>query len=243
MADGAAEARVNGGIVDEYFGDMKRRLKARLDKPKGVLSGNFVEDFATAYGIAAQKYVATGNPYREGESVGAAPEIDGDRPLSRLARQLPGSPADGAASLAARARSLRDFANGKFGQGLVAIVELCQGRDGHLIDAKLLEPSGSVQFDAHVMRVAPQALSLLGPPPPTVRIPDIGLRSHWAFEGHIVYMRRQRDVSILQDGWYLALAMGANMLTGEFDSFDDATYVDLRYPELKVRAKLLRIYR
>lgn len=253
MADGAAEARVNGGIVDGYFGEMKQRLEARLDKPEGVLSGSFVRDFATAYGHAAQQYAAAGNPYRAGEVVGAAPDIDGDRPLATMAQRYPESTGgqgggrarsalNQAAQRSAQGRMLRDFADGKFGKGLFAIVELRQGSDGHLLDAKLLEASGSAEFDAHVMKVAPQALTALGPPPATVKVSEGGLRSHWAFEGHVVYKRKLRDATLMQDGWYLALAGLAGLMTGDIDMGSDATFVDLRHPELKVKAKLLRIY-
>jgi hypothetical protein len=252
MADGAAEARVNGGIVDGYFGEMKQRLEARLDKPEDVLTGNFVRDFATAYGHAARQYAVTGNPYRAGEVVGAAPDIDGDRPLAAMVQRYPESTVDknGRAHPAlnqvvqrsAQGRMLRDFAEGKFGQGLMAIVELRQGGDGHLLDAKLLEASGSAEFDAHVMKIAPQALTALGPPPATVKVAEGGLRSHWAFEGHIVYKRKLRDATLAQDGWYLALAGLTGLMTGDFDTGGNATFVDLRHPELKVKAKLLRIY-
>lgn len=251
-ADGAAEARANGGIVDDYFGEMKRRLEAKLDKPEGVLSGNFVEDFVAAYGHAAQQYAATGNPYRAGEVIGAAPEIDGDTPLAQMAQRLPeATPGRGggmrtavnqAAARASQARVLRDFADGKFGKGLLAVVELRQGGDGRLLEAKLLEPSGSAEFDAHVMRVAPQALSTLGPPPATAKIAEVGVRSHWAFEGHITYKRKLRDVNLAKDGLYLGIAGWAGMMTGDFDPGGDATYVDLRHPELKVKARLLRLY-
>jgi hypothetical protein len=124
----------------------------------------------------------------------------------------------------------------------MAIVELRQGSDGHLLDAKLLEASGSAEFDAHVMKVAPQALTAFGPPPATVKVAEGGLRSHWAFEGHMVYERKLRDATLMQDGWYLALAGFAGLMTGDFDTGGDATFVDLRHPELKVKAKLLRIY-
>ncbi len=242
MADGAAEARVNGGIVDDYFGQMKRNLEAKLDKPGDVLSGSFVKDFAQAYGHAAQQYAATGNPYRQGEVVGSAPEIDGDTPLATMAQRYQGSTTEDAAKRFAQGRMLRDFADGKFGQGLIAVVELRQGADGHLLSAKLLEASGSAEFDAHVMKVAPQALSLLGPPPDHVKVAEGGLKSHWAFEGHIVYKRKLRETNLVQDGWYLALAGMSGLMTGDFDMGGDATYVDLRHPELKVKARLLRLY-
>jgi hypothetical protein len=242
LADDLATARVKGGIVDDYFGAMKRRLEETVDKPESVLSGDFVKDFAAAWSGAAQQYASTGNPYREGERVGAAPALDGDRPLGQMARRYQGSATDAVAQKFEQGRVLRDFADGKFGQGLIAIVELRQGGDGHLLRARLLEPSGSLEFDAHVLRVAPQALSLLEPPPPTVKVPEGGLRSHWAFEGHIVYKRRLRDTTLLQDGWYLALAGMAGLMTGEFDQGGDATYVDLRHPELKVKVRLLRLY-
>jgi hypothetical protein len=160
--DGTATARAQSGLADESLGTMRRRLNEAVDKPAGVLSGDAVQDFATAFRDGAESYGRKGNPYREGEAVGAGP-FDSTGSLAGMAKRIPGSTADENARKLERGLVLRDFADGKFGQGLVAVVELQQGSDGHLLEAKLLEPSGSAGFDAHVLRVAPGALALLGP--------------------------------------------------------------------------------
>jgi hypothetical protein len=243
--DGTATARAQSGMEDESLGTIRQRLSEAVDKPAGVLSGHAVQDFAMAFRDGAESYGRKGNPYREGEAVGAGP-FDSTGSLADMAKRIPGSSADESARELERGLILRDFADGKFGHGLVAVVELHQGSDGHLLEAKLLEPSGSAAFDAHVLRVAPRALALLGPSGAKDKVLDSksGRRSHWAFEGHVVYQRSLRDVNLLKDGWYLAALSGALAATGAHGvgMGTDGTYLDLRYPELKVNAKLLRIY-
>jgi hypothetical protein len=257
LAGGLATARAEAG-ADSYFLDLRHSLErqAAIDADR-LLSGNAGKDLLNAYQDGAVRYAASGNPYGPGATPGSAPAIDGDTPLDRNASQFAGSGLQGGQALFGggvgpdalkqkleMGRMLRDFADGKFGAGLLAIVELRQGGDGHLVRLRLALPSGNAAFDAHVMRSAPTAISALGPPPEKgVGIHPEGLRSTWSFEGHVVYKRRRSEMSLLRDGWYLALLGAAGLMTGSFDETTGEVEVpDFRHPEFRLKVKLLQVY-
>ncbi|MGC4118085.1 MAG: TonB C-terminal domain-containing protein [Myxococcales bacterium] len=257
LRDGMATSRARNG-VDPYFSGLGKELEkqAAIDSSK-LLSGDAAKDLLAAYQDGASRYTKTGNPYAAGAIPGPAPQIDGDTPLAMNAQKFQGSGMVKGQSLfgggvgpdALRqklemGRSLRDFAEGKFGNGLLAIVEIRQGSDGKLLQLTLTQPSGNAAFDAHVMRTAPVAVAGLGPPPEKgIGIHPEGLRTTWSFEGRIVYQRKLSDMSLLRDGWYLALMGIAGLNTGTFDETTGEVQVpDFRHPEFKLKVKLLKVY-
>ncbi|MBI5547794.1 MAG: TonB C-terminal domain-containing protein, partial [Deltaproteobacteria bacterium] len=256
LAGGLATARAQAG-ADSYFSGLGRALEkeAAIDA-QSLLSGDAKKDLITAWGQGASQYAATGNPYAPGEIPGPAPAIDGDTPLNRNAQQFQESGLSGGVAFGGgvgpaamkqrleMGRMLRDFADGKFGSGLLAIVELRQGRAGELLQLTLQQPSGNAAFDAHVMRAAPLAVGTLKPPPEKgVGIHPEGLRSTWSFEGHIVYKRKLRDFNLLRDGWYLGLMSAAGLATGTFDeTTGESEFPDFRHPEFRLKVKLLQVY-
>ncbi|HEY3444880.1 MAG TPA: TonB C-terminal domain-containing protein [Myxococcales bacterium] len=257
LRDGLATSRARNG-VDPYFSDLGKALEkeAALESGK-LLSGDAAKDLLSAYQDGASRYSKTGNPYAAGATPGFAPQIDGDTPLATNAQRFQGSGMSKGQSIVGggvgpdalrqkleMGRSLRDFADGKFGNGLLAIVELRQGSDGRLLQLTLTQPSGNAAFDAHVMRTAPAAVGALAPPPEKgIGIHPEGLRSTWSFEGRIVYKRKLSDMSLLRDGWYLALMGLAGLNTGTFDETTGEVEVpDFRHPEFKLKVKLLKVY-
>lgn len=257
LRDGLATSRARNG-VDPYFSDLGRSLeKQAAEGAQKLLSGNAAKDLLAAYQDGASRYVKTGNPYAAGAVPGPAPQIDGDTPLALSAQKYQGSGMVKGQSLfgggvgpdALRqklemGRSLRDFAEGKFGNGLLAVVEIRQGGGGELLQLTLTQPSGNAAFDAHVMASAPAAVEALGPPPEKgIGIHPEGMRTTWSFEGRIVYKRKLSDMSLLRDGWYLALMGVAGLTTGTFDAATGEVEVpDFRHPEFKLKVKLLKVY-
>lgn len=249
IADDLATSRVESGLVDGYFTDLRGALGlAMADEiagtPRGILSGDPKKDFIAAWADGAKTYGAIGNPYAAGALPGSAPSIDGDTPLNRSAARLQGSAAHGLQQKLEQGRMLRDFADGKFGSGLVAILELRQGPGGALVSATLRESSLNPAFDAHVLRSAPRALKLLAAPPNEgLGIHPTGLSSVWRFEGHIVYKRRLRELHLARDGWYLAVLGLTGLATGSFDeTTGEVELPDLRNPELRTTVRLLQVY-
>ena len=52
-----------------------------------------------------------------------------------------------------------------------------------------------------------------------------------------------KDVKLVEDGWYLALAAVPGLLTGTFDEVSGKVeFIDLRHPHYEARVKLLRVY-
>ena len=264
LNDAVAEKRVQNGAVDPYFFKVSDSLEKRAAQDANrLLSGDAKKDFVMAWQEGAKTYAKTGNPYAPGTLPDAAPAIDGDTPLNRAAEQFTDSGLSqkggfsrveglitggvGAGGMKMRqemGRSLRDFADGKFSPGLLALVELRQGLDGKLLELSLRQPSGNVAFDAHVMRSAPQAISELPLPPQSGGgIHPDGLHSLWSFQGKIVYKRKMRDMNLLRDGWYMALLAATGLATSSFDeTTGDMEVPDFRHPEFQLKVKLLKVY-
>jgi hypothetical protein len=245
LNDAVAEARVQSGGIDGYFFTVRDALQESAQKDADrLLSGDAKKDLVIAWQAGAQTYGKSGNPYAPGERPGASPSVDGDTPLNRWAERFPDSNAAALKQHLEMGRSLRDFADGKFSPGLLALVEVRQGGDGKLVDLTLRQPSGNVAFDAHVMKSAPEAIAPLAPPPPKGGgIHADGLHSLWSFEGKIVYKRKLSEVNLLKDGWYMALLGATGVATGTFDeTTGDGEYPDFRYPHFQLKVKLLKVY-
>ncbi len=231
IKDDVAYLRVEKGLVDRYFGDLKKALEqAAANPPK--FEAHLVRNFFADWSSAAQRYGAGQNPYGQ----------DDASPLSRARQEAAGTRYEDFANKLGQGSALRRFAEG--GAALFAVVELRQSATGELLTSLLIQSSGNKAFDEHVMRSAPKAiLQLPSPKPGGAGIHSDGLRSEWAFEGRIHYKKKLRDMHLKDDWWYLAASSPLALLTGNFDETTGDVYVvDLHDPKYSCTVRLLRVY-
>lgn len=254
IASELAASRVRGGAVDSYFGDLRKTLQKRAENPPKFTAGpTFVHDLVSAWTPGAQKWAKTGNPYGEGKEPGSLAQRETADPLALAARDRQGSfEAEMYAKQQAAAR-FHEFADGRFGESIVALVEIRQARDGGFLGAVLLQSSGNHLFDKHVLQTAPTAIAEAPPPPARgAGLHEDGMRSEWAFEGRIVYTHKKKPNEITAKDALGMAAMGAlSGLTGGWvpagsGNFDETTgeveIIDLTQPRFTCKVKLLRVY-
>ena len=126
---------------------------------------------------------------------------------------------------------------------LVIVLELQQTPDGQLRSVQVVERSGNKAFDEYVLEAVPPALAKLTPPPAEAlaRHPEV-IRTLWAVEGRVIYLRRISELKG-QDAWYIASAAGLGMLAGTFEETTGDMYViDLRNPKFDCRPRLLKVW-
>lgn len=244
IADELASIRVENGLVDPYFVQMRASLEEAARNPPNEKGVSFVQKLARSWLDSARQYGRGGSPYAAGAQPEAPTQGSVQTPLEREAEARPGTSAEGLARTLQQGARLREFADGRFGGGLLAIVEIRQSSDGKYQGAVVLQSSGNRVFDAHVMRSAPLALESLEAPSagaPGVR-PD-GIRSTWAFEGRVTYKKKLSDFELQKDWWYLLAMAPASLATGNFDEVTgEVDLVDLRNPQFLCKVKLLRVY-
>jgi hypothetical protein len=126
---------------------------------------------------------------------------------------------------------------------LVIVLELQQGADGQLRSVLVKEPSGNKAFDSYVLGAVPPALAKLTPPPDkALGVHKEGIRTLWAVEGRVVYLRKLSELEG-QDAWYVAAAASLGALAGRFEETTGEVYViDLRNPKFVCRPRLLRVW-
>jgi hypothetical protein len=246
ISDDLAEIRVANGAVDGYFQDVRRKLEQAAAKPPAFNTQPITEQLVSQYTTSARNYGATGSPFAGAPDTARKDEVALDEQartdLSRGALQK--TTAQQLRTFGRAGQSLRDFADGKMTNGLLALVELRQARDGKLLGHLLVESSGSPVFDAHVMKSAPAALAELAPPPATgAGLHEDGMRSLWAFEGKVTYTKKIQDVKLDESWWYHAATLPLGLLTGGFDETTGDVYVvDLTDPQYSCKVRLLRVY-
>lgn len=243
ISDELASLRVENGLVDPYFSGMRASLEKAAANPP-MENAHFVQKLAQSWLSSAEKYAQTGNPYGEGAQPETSAQGGVQTPLEREAQSRPGSNAEGLQQKLDSAARLREFADGKFGNTLLAIVEIRQAVDGRYESSVMLQSSGNRLFDSHVLKSAPSALQGLPPPAPQaagVRV--TGIRSTWAFEGRVVYKKKASELNLKDDWWYLAAMAPAALATGSFEETTGDVYiVDLRNPKFVCKVKLLKVY-
>lgn len=241
MRDTLAQRRVAVGTVDPYLTDLRRALVRQLDDPPNFTEPKTLEALGTtlarSYLASAEQYGASGSPVetppptRVAEAAAPSALEAAVEKGSHQARELQGLLRAGA--------GLRDFADGRLGVQLYAVVEIRQEPSGAIEAMTLLQPSGVPTFDLWVMSRARLATEVLGQR-------DGGLRpllSHWGFTGRVSYKRRVRDLRLKDDWWYLAVAGASSLMTGTFDEVSGKVdYVDLRHPHYECGVKLLAEY-
>jgi hypothetical protein len=181
-------ARVRGGLPDPSYGQLGSELRAATDDVPKFIDTNNVKAVAGAllesWGAGAERYGKTGAPYAEPE--GRLENVE--RPSEMANGVANGNPDMQAMAtfLGAGAR-LQEFADGRAGLELYALVELKQQPSGALDSVTLIRPSGLRPFDAWVTeraRTVGLGFSF-----------DAGartkaLRSVWRFDGIILYRRK-----------------------------------------------------
>jgi hypothetical protein len=247
-----AEARVKSGLVDPYFGDLRRQLAKSIEEAPDFTDAanpkNLPKSWVGSWQTAAQNYGKTGVAFDAPIHRTDIPEIPTVL-QQEIARGNPTAQALGM-KLYAGAR-LRDFGQGKMGAVLYAEVELAQAPTGALERLTLVRASGISTFDAWVVEKAATAVDTLGPLDAAAH--PKGLKSVFAFTGHISYMRKVGDIKPGADVPYLVASSLLGMipgvgavLPGSVGTFDEVTgeayYLDLRYPHYECQVKLLRVY-
>ena len=237
LNDQLAARRVESGVVDGYFGDMRKELEKAAQNPPAFdpqLARNFFKSWASA----AQAYGASGTVPTES----AAP-IESISPLGRAKQDQPGGQLDTLSRTFDQGAAMRGLAAGQQ-SSLVAIIEIQQSAKGKVQGTLLLQSSGNSAFDAHVIRSAPMAIEGLADPPATgAGIHPEGIRSAWSFEGRVIYQKKLRDVDLKKDWWYYAVTAPLALVTGSFEETTGDIYTtDFRNPKFVCRVKLLRVY-
>ncbi len=252
--DDLAAMRVRGGVVDSYFSDMRKVLQKGTENPPKFTEGaTFVHDLLSAWAPGASQYAASGNPYGQGKVGEGSPERAMQDPINDGASRPGSAEAEVAARRAATDR-LREFADGRFGDGIIALVEIKQTREGVFEKANLVRSSGNRLFDQHVMKTAPDAINHHAPPAPSQGVglhPD-GIRTVWAFEGRVIFKHKvKRDQLTARDwaglaGMQALSALTNNWVPGALGNFDETTgeleIIDLTKPRFVCNVRLLRIY-
>lgn len=234
--DDVGQLRVDNGVVHPYFGQLRAAMEKQLENAPLFGTPSTLQHLARTYRDGAARFGATGSPTgqppsrptnseRLGTLAGAEPAYEGLRAKTQAGEML------------------QKFADGNRETGLVVTLELVQGPDGKLQSARIVDTSGNKAFDAYVLERVPPALAPMAPPPagaPGVH-PE-GIRSLWAVEGRVVYLKKLRDLKG-EDAWYTATMAAAGVLSGTFEETTGDVYViDLRNPRFVVRPRLLRVY-
>ncbi|HLL54591.1 MAG TPA: TonB C-terminal domain-containing protein [Myxococcaceae bacterium] len=245
MRDELATLRVENGLVDSYFGDMRHSLEKHAGHPPPFHEGNFLQQLARSQLDAMRSYGKTGSPYGPGQGPELHTQGGMETPQERATRMYAQS--GGSQRLQQtleQGARLREFGNGRYGVGLMAIVDIRQTAQGKLLGLSLVRSSGNQVFDKYVMESAPVAIEAL-PEAPANRpgIHPDGIRSTWAFEGRVTYKKKLSDMRLDKDGWYLAGMLPLSLLAGNFDEVTGVVeVVDLRNPEFVCKVRLLRVY-
>ncbi|WP_241758139.1 TonB C-terminal domain-containing protein [Myxococcus landrumensis] len=235
--DQQAILRVENGLVDPYFTELRKALeKGFVDAP--VFPGSPLgKQIATAWAAQAQRFGTTGTP--------AGPVPQASTPteqLKALETRLGRNTLEHLRSRVQLGSELRHVADGGGGK-LVVTLELLQDADGTLREAKLVSVSGVPAYDTYVLNAVPSALAKLPPPRDGARgIKPEGIRSLWAVEGRVVYFRKAKDLK-KRSALYLATALAVGVLAGRFEeTTGEVEVVDFTNPRFVCQPRLLRVY-
>lgn len=185
---GLAHARAQNGLPDPAYGDLDRALRAATDEVPRFIDTNSPKEvlgaLAQSWGAGAQRYGATGAAYDEPE--GRLERIE--KPSALAEATAKGSPdALALASFLSAGARLNEFADGRAGLELYALVEIRQQPSGALEQVTMTRPSGLAPFDAWVLdRAKTVAVSFSF----DASARSKPLRSVWRFDGIILYRRK-----------------------------------------------------
>jgi len=236
--DQLAELRVRNGLVHPYFSQLRASLEKQLeDSPLfDEAKISVVHQMVSSYMEEAERYGSGRSPGRPVNE--RAPPSASER-LEAVSR---GNPAhDQLRAFMAAGERVQQLADSN--AELVVIVEMQQGLDGQLSSVKVVEPSGNKAFDKYVLDAVPPALVQLTPPPPeATQGRTRGIRTLWAVEGRVVYLKRLSEMEG-EDSLYLVGAAALGLLAGRFEETTGDIYViDVRNPTFDIRPRLLRLW-
>ncbi|MFL5347641.1 MAG: TonB C-terminal domain-containing protein [Hyalangium sp.] len=236
--DDLATLRVENGLVHPYFSEIRAALEKQMEKPPFFDVQSTGKRLAQNYLAQAQRYGATGSTRGPTGSKGREPRT----PAERLEALSHGNPAhDSMRAFLQAGEAMQQLAEPA--PDLVIVLELQQAADGQLRSVQVVEPSGNKAFDKYVLDSVPPSLARLAPPPEkALGVHKDGLRTLWAVEGRVVYLRHLKELEG-QDAWYVASAAGLGLLSGRFEETTGDIYVvDLRNPKFVCRPKLLKVW-
>ncbi|WP_224362650.1 TonB C-terminal domain-containing protein [Hyalangium versicolor] len=241
VEDELAQLRVENGLVHPYFSEIRTALEKQMEKPPLFdVKGNS-QRLAQSYVKRAQQYGATGTlaPSRTPKGpLGREPPTASER-FESISH---GNPAhDSMRAFFQAGEAMQELAEPA--PDLVIVLELQQAADGQLRSVQVVQPSGNKAFDAYVLDSVPPALARLTPPPENaLGVHKDGVRSLWAVEGRVVYLRHLKELEG-QDTWYLASAAALGVLSGRFEETTGDLYViDLRNPKFVCRPRLMKVW-
>ena len=236
--DQLAELRVKNGLVHPYFSQLRASMEKQMeDSPlfnEAKLS--IVQQLVTSYMEEAERYGAGANP---GKPLNERAPPSGSERLEAISR---GNPAhDSLRAFLGAGERVQQLADSS--PELVVIVEMRQALNGTLDSIKVVETSGNKAFDKYVLDAVPPALVQLTPPPPeATQGRTRGIRTLWAVEGRVVYLKRLSEMEG-EDSLYLVGAAALGLLAGRFEETTGDIYViDVRNPTFDIRPRLLRLW-
>jgi hypothetical protein len=219
LQEAASDYRVRTGLVDTYFAELASALgQGAASPPPGTQGASFVEGVLSTWSRAAKAYGETGTPGGPGPSgrppAGHAGEFslraEGNMAASNLVdlerRQRAGA-------------SFRDFAEGRFGEGIVALVQLRHAGDGKLESLALVRSSGHDAFDDFALETASASAGKVGAAPrPLLGVDAAGFRTLWSFEGRVTFLtvKKPRELT-LRDALGAAAMLALNAVTPTTD--------------------------
>ncbi|NMO20920.1 TonB C-terminal domain-containing protein [Pyxidicoccus fallax] len=236
--DEQAHLRVANGQIDPYFSTLRKALEKALEDAPVFSGTSLLGNSKTSWAAQAEQFGATGNP-------GSGPAPRAPTPaeqLQALQRQHGDKWMEYLRGRVQAVGEMQKLAGGG-GNKLVVTLELRQGADGSLREAKLVSRSGNPQYDTYVMNAVPSALAKLPPPPDQARgvRPD-GIHTLWSVEGRVIYLRKLKDLKT-DDAAYLAAAFAAGLLAGRFEeTTGELEVIDFRNPRFECQPRLLRVY-
>ncbi|WP_235685434.1 hypothetical protein [Corallococcus silvisoli] len=236
--DRRARDRVDTGRIHPYFSKLRATLEKQMDAPPLFDMPSLPKQLLYSFAEKARRFGATGSPG------GNMPLSAAPTPGEKLADRGRDNPKYNSLRTRAQAgEELQDFAHGVSTLKLVVTLELLQGQDGILREVKLISRSGNRAYDDYVLQSVPPALEKIpAPPADALGVHTEGIRSVWAVEGRVVYIRKLRDMQGT-DSAYLAAAAAAGVLAGGFEETTGDVYViDVRNPHFECRSRLLRVY-
>lgn len=185
---GLAAARVRGGLPDPSYGVLGAELRKATDDVPRFIDTNSPKEVLGAlmesWGAGAARYGRTGAPYDEPE--GRLESLE--RPSALASAAASGNPdALAMASFLSAGARLQEFADGRAGLELYALVEIRQQPSGALDSVELIRPSGLRPFDAWVTDKA-REVGVAFTFDSGARLHP--LRSVWRFDGIIKYRRK-----------------------------------------------------
>ncbi|MFT3712401.1 MAG: hypothetical protein QM817_32540 [Archangium sp.] len=188
LKHGFAQARAKNGLPDPAYGELGVALRAATDDVPQFIDTNSPREvgkaFAESWLAGAERYGKTGAPYAEPE--GRLESIE--KPSALASAAAAGSPdAINMVNFLAAGARMQEFADGRAGLELYALVEVHQSNSGAVESVKMISPSGLKPFDAWVTEKANEVALRFTYDGGTAKHP---LRSVWRFDGIMKFRRK-----------------------------------------------------